>query len=92
MAKGWFRRKKGKLVNGKQPRGASQLVEDYVRPASIAAGVISVKNGVTYDRAGEIVKRFGFHNLGRHSLATSSWTSRRIPPWFRRSCAMQRWT
>jgi len=25
---------------------------------------------VTYDRDGEVVKRFGFHNLGRHSLAT----------------------
>ena|SRR5579863_6148567 len=23
-----------------------------------------------YDRDGEVVKRFGFHNLGRHSLAT----------------------
>jgi hypothetical protein len=57
-------------LNGEQPRSASQLVEDYVRPASIAAGVIRVENGVTYDRDGEIVKRFGFHNLGRHSLAT----------------------
>ena len=25
---------------------------------------------MTFDRDGEIVKRFGFHNLGRHSLAT----------------------
>jgi integrase len=25
---------------------------------------------VTYDRDGELVKRFGFHSLGRHSLAT----------------------
>lgn len=57
-------------LNGEQPRSASQLVEDYVRPAAIAAGVIRVENGVTYDRDGEIVKRFGFHNLGRHSLAT----------------------
>ena len=57
-------------LNGEQPRSASQLVEDYIRPAAIAAGVIKVENGVTYDRDGEIVKRFGFHNLGRHSLAT----------------------
>jgi integrase len=57
-------------LNGEQPRSASQLVEDYIRPAAIAAGVIRVENGVTYDRDGEIVKRFGFHNLGRHSLAT----------------------
>ena len=46
------------------------MVEDYIRPAAIAAGVIRIENGVTYDRDGEVVKRFGFHNLGRHSLAT----------------------
>lgn len=57
-------------LHGEQPRSASQLVEDYIRPAAMAAGVIRVENGVTYDRDGEIVKRFGFHNLGRHSLAT----------------------
>lgn len=57
-------------LNGEQPRSASQLVEDYIRPAAIAAGVIRVESGVTYDRDGEVVKRFGFHNLGRHSLAT----------------------
>jgi len=57
-------------LHGKQPRSASQLVEDYIRPAAIAAGVIVVEDGVTYDRDGEVVKRFGFHNLGRHSLAT----------------------
>ena len=51
-------------LNGEQPRSPSQLVEDYIRPAAIAAGVIRVENGVTYDRDGEIVKRFGFHNLG----------------------------
>lgn len=57
-------------LHGDQPRSASQLVEDYIRPAAIAAGVIRVEDGVTYDRDGEVVKRFGFHNLGRHSLAT----------------------
>jgi site-specific recombinase XerD len=57
-------------LRGDQPRSASQLVEDYIRPAAIAAGVISVKNGITYDRDGVVVKRFGFHNLARHSLAT----------------------
>jgi integrase len=57
-------------LHGLQPRSASQLVEDYIRPAAIAAGVITVEGGLTYDRDGEIVKRFGFHNLGRHSLAT----------------------
>jgi integrase len=58
------------VSNGEQPRSASQLVEDYIPPTAIAAGVITVENGLTYDRDGEIVKRFGFHNLGRHSLAT----------------------
>jgi integrase len=57
-------------LHGEQPRSGSQLVEDYIRPAAIAAGVIRVEDGVTYDRDGEVVKRFGFHNLGRHSLAT----------------------
>ena len=48
----------------------SRLFEDYIRPAAIAAGVIRVENGVTYDRDGEVVERFGFHNLGRYSLTT----------------------
>ncbi len=41
------------------------LVEDYIRPAAVRAGVITVTNGITYDRDGEVVKRFGFHVLGR---------------------------
>jgi integrase len=57
-------------LNGEQPRSGSMLVEDYLRPAAIRARVISVKDGVTYDRDGEVVKRFGFHVLGRHSIAT----------------------
>jgi integrase len=57
-------------LGGKQPRSGSMLVEDYLRPAAIAAGVIIVKDGITYDRDGEVVKRFGFHVLGRHSIAT----------------------
>jgi integrase len=57
-------------LHGKQPRSPSMLVEDYIRPAAIKDGVIRMEDGVTYDRDGEIVKRFGFHNLGRHSLAT----------------------
>jgi integrase len=62
-----------------QPRSASQLVEDYIRPAAIVAGVIRVEDGVTYDRDGEVVKRFGFHNLGRHSLATFLMDERENP-------------
>jgi integrase len=44
---------------GKQPRVANMLVEDYLRPAAVQAGVL---------KPGEKV-RFGFHNL-RHSLAS----------------------
>jgi integrase len=54
---------------GKQPRSGSQLVEDYLRPAAIRAGVIREKEGITYGPDGEVVKRFGFHTF-RHSLAT----------------------
>jgi integrase len=46
-------------LKGKQPRVANMLVEDHLRPAAIAAGVLN---------EGESV-RFGFHNL-RHSLAS----------------------
>ena len=46
-------------LKGKQPRVANMLVEDHLRPAAIAAGVLN---------NGESV-RFGFHNL-RHSLAS----------------------
>jgi len=56
-------------LGGKQPRSGSQLVEDYLRPAAIRAGVIREQNGITYGPDDEVVKRFGFHTL-RHSLAT----------------------
>lgn len=45
-------------LKGRQPRTASILAADHLRPAAIAAGVM-LKPG----------QRFGFHNL-RHSLAT----------------------
>jgi integrase len=44
------------------------IVEDYIRPAAILAGVLEERGGqVYYD--GETVTRFGFHALG-HRLAT----------------------
>jgi len=55
-------------MGGEQPRFAGMLVEDYVRPAAIAAGVLEVRDGLEY-YDGEPVERFGFHNL-RHGLAT----------------------
>jgi integrase len=46
-------------LKARQPSVGNMIVEDYLRPAPVAAGVL--KEG------GKI--RFGFHNL-RHSLAT----------------------
>jgi integrase len=57
-------------LSGKCPRSASMLVEDYIRPAAIRAGILIERDGKTYRKDGDLVKRFGFHNLGRHSLAT----------------------
>jgi len=45
-------------LHGKQPRVGSMIVQDYIRPAAVAAGVIA-----------EDCPRFGFHNL-RHGLST----------------------
>lgn len=53
---------------GKQPRFGSMIVEDYIRPAAIAAEVLEERDGMCY-YDGEVVTRFGFHNL-RHGLAT----------------------
>jgi integrase len=44
---------------GRKPRAANMLVQDYVRPAAVKAGVLAETD--TF--------RFGFHNL-RHSLAS----------------------
>jgi integrase len=56
-------------LNGKQPRVANMLVEDYLRPAAVRAGVLVSRQ----DQEGRLVdndpRRFGFHNL-RHSLAS----------------------
>jgi site-specific recombinase XerD len=45
------------------------IVGDYLRPAAITAGVIKVVKGTTYDMAGNVLKRFGFHCF-RHTLAS----------------------
>jgi integrase len=45
-------------LHGKQPRLGSMIVQDYIRPAAVAAGIIA-----------EDCPRFGFHNL-RHGLST----------------------
>jgi len=46
------------------------IVQDYLRPAAIRAVILIKENGKLYSKDGDLVKRFGFHNLGRHSLAT----------------------
>ena len=45
-------------LHGKQPRIGSMIVQSYIRPSAVAAGVIP-----------EDCPRFGFHNL-RHGLST----------------------
>ena len=55
-------------LDGEIPRRGSMIVEDYIRPAAIAAGVLEVKDGKCY-YDGELVERFGFHSL-RHGLGT----------------------
>lgn len=67
-------------LKGQQPRSGSMLVEDYLRPAAIRAGVVTVRNGIAYDREGERVMRFGFHVLGRHSMATFLMDEQKPPP------------
>lgn len=46
-------------LKGKKPRCANMLVEDYLRPAAVNAGVLAMGDP----------HRFGFHNL-LHSLAS----------------------
>lgn len=54
-------------LDGEKPRVGNMIVEEYLRPAAIKAGVIKVVNGETYDMAGNVLKRFGFHAF-RHTL------------------------
>jgi integrase len=56
-------------LRGKTPRTGNMIVEDYLRPAAIQAGVIMVVDGRTCDPAGNLIKRFGFHCF-RHTLAS----------------------
>lgn len=60
---------------GNQPRFGSMIVEDYIRPAAIAAGVLEERDGMCY-YDGEVVTRFGFHNL-RHGLQLG-WRNRAL--------------
>jgi integrase len=55
---------------GRKPRTATMLVQDYIKPAAIRAGILVEQDGVLRSKEGDEVARFGFHNLGRHSLAS----------------------
>ena len=44
-------------LHGKQPRLGSMIVQDYIRPAAVATGVIA-----------EVCPRFGFYNPGARAL------------------------
>jgi integrase len=57
-------------LGGKKPRVGSMIVEDYLRPAAVKAGVIRVDDeNRTFNLDGDEIKRFGFHTF-RHSLAS----------------------
>jgi integrase len=56
-------------MRGKQRRTASILVEDYLRPAAMKAGILSSYRNEEGKLVENDPRRFGFHNL-RHSLAS----------------------
>jgi hypothetical protein len=53
---------------GRQPRTANMLVEDHLRPAAVAAEVLTEDDP----------RRFGFHNL-RHSLSLQTSPKSSLP-------------
>jgi integrase len=56
-------------LKGTQPGVANMLVEDYLRPAAMKAGVLSSYRNDEGKLVENDPRRFGFHNL-RHSLAS----------------------
>jgi integrase len=65
-------------LHGIKPRTGNMIVEDYLRPAAIKAGVITVQDGSTYDKYGNLIERFGFHCF-RHTLASFLWSQGNNP-------------
>ena len=57
-------------LRGKKPRSATILVRNYLRPGAIRAGILIEKLAGLFSKQGDRLSRFGFHNLGRHSLAS----------------------
>lgn len=56
-------------LKGQQPRVANMLVEDYLLPAAVKAGILSSHRNHKGRLVDDDPRRFGFHNL-RHSLAS----------------------
>jgi integrase len=56
-------------LKGRQPRVGNMLVEDYLRPAAVKAGILSSHRNDEGRLVDDDQRRFGFHNL-RHSLAS----------------------
>ena len=56
-------------LKGQQPRVGNMLVEDYLRPAAVKAGILSSHRDENGKLVDDDLRRFGFHNL-RHSLAS----------------------
>ncbi len=57
-------------LGGRKRRTATMLVQDYIRPAALRAGILDEHAGKVYSNEGDEVAKFGFHNLGRRSLAS----------------------
>ena len=77
---------------GKMPRVGNMLVSDYLYPASVKAGVLTamevksldrqgheVAKLVYFDKKGERVTRYGFHNF-RHSLSSFLTAKKKTDP------------
>jgi len=71
-------------LGGENPRCGSMLVNDYLRPPAIHAGIIGVENGTTYGGDGEVIERFGFHS---HLLTSGGWQMARTHRWSGPGCA-----
>ncbi|MGH9517104.1 MAG: hypothetical protein ACRD3P_15660 [Terriglobales bacterium] len=47
-----------------KPRTGTMLVQDYIRPAAIRAGILIEKKSELFSKEGDQLSRFGFHKFG----------------------------
>jgi integrase len=79
-------------TKGRTPRVGNMIVADYLYPAAVKAGVLTVKKSTVqnkkgqkaikleyFDTKGKRVTRFGFHNF-RHSLSSFLVTKKKTDP------------